>query len=136
MNDDSPKEPMIGQQNRPSPIDFDAPIADFKLKDLMTVVHGQFLEKEQLKEHSKPEKEHFKEQFKELSKPEKEILKGDRFKELSKPEKEFLKGDSIKEFGKPEKELKAEKEIPGLDDVTIDRIAERVADVIKQRGGG
>jgi len=106
------KEPMISQQNRPTAVDFDAPIADFKLRDLHAVINSHLTEKE----ISKTEKEHFKpEQLKpEHFKPEKEFLKPEKEKEFFKPEKEVLKGEKEKEFFKPEKEkehFKPEKEL-------------------------
>jgi hypothetical protein len=107
------KEPMISQESRPTAIDFDMPIADFKLRDLYAVIHGytEYLKPEYFKpeyskpeyskpEYSKPEylkpeyfkPEYFKpEYFKpEHFKPEKEVLKPE--KELSKPEKPFDRG--------------------------------------------
>jgi len=121
------KEPMIGQQNRPTAIDFDAPIANFKLRDLYAVIHSQIHTE---KEHFKPEKE------KEYFKPEKE-------KEHFKPEKEkeYFKPEKEKEYFKPEKELlKPEKELskpelskpidPGL----IEQIVEKVVERLKTKG--
>src|SRR6266851_722928 len=98
------KEPMIGKESRPTAIDFDMPIANFKLRDLHAIIQSQIhLEKE----FHKPEKE------KEFFKPEKEkeVLKGEKEKEHFKPEKEFFKPEKEKEHFKPEKEaLKPEKE--------------------------
>lgn len=122
MSEKKQKEPMIGDQNRPSPIDFDAPITDLTMRDLVSVFHGQFVEKEQVKEYSK------------------EWMKVERIKEWHTKEfkeltfKEVLKGDIIKEFKGPE--LKPEKEVGGIDQTTIEQIAERVADVLERRGRG
>lgn len=117
------KEPMIGQENRPTAIDYDAPIANFKLRDLHAVIYAHLSEKEVLKvekEVHKPEKELFK--------PEKEFHKPE--KELFKPEKEFYKPEHFK----PEKEIlkpeltKPEKTVdPGM----IDQIATKVAQKLK-----
>jgi len=110
------KEPMIGRQDRPTAIDFDAPIANFKLRDLYAVIHSQLhTEKEILKvekEHVKPEKE--KEHFK----PEKE-------KEYFKPEKELLK---------PEKELSKPELSKPIDPRLIDQIVETVIERMKAKG--
>ncbi len=141
------KEPMIGKADRPTPIDYDAPISNFKLRDLVAVVNAQMLEHlkhipEILKpEHIKPEthkpelvkseKEIFKVE-KEFHKPEKEILKVEKEvakpeKELLKPEKEFFKPELTKpEFTKPEKET-------GLGD-PVEQIAQRVVQLMKQQG--
>jgi hypothetical protein len=130
VTDKKPKEPMIGEQNRPSPIDFDTPITELTMRDLATVFQGQFVEKEQVKEFSKPEKEWIKvERLKELQFKE--------FKELQF--KEVFKGDIIKEFKPPElkpPELKPESAAGGIDQATIDQIADRVADVLERRGRG
>lgn len=103
------KEPMIGQESRPTAIDYDMPIANFKLRDLYAVIHShpemikvekETFKPEKEKEQLKPEKE--KEYFK--PEKEKEVMKGEKEKEHFKPEKE-------KEHFKPEKEaLKPEKE--------------------------
>lgn len=145
------KQPMIGQADRPTAIDYDAPITSFKLRDLVAVVNSQMLEylkytpqPEYLKpeifkpehikpEHIKPEKEIFKSE-KELRKPEKELLKAE--KELVKPEKELLKPEKERfkpELSKPEKEW----EIP---DPEIGRLVEliaiRVVEMLKKQGIG
>jgi hypothetical protein len=121
------KEPMIGRESRPTAMDFDAPISNFKLRDLYAVIHGHFTEKEIVKvekEHFKPEKE--KEYFKpekELFKPP-ELLKPERLKpEYFKPEKELLKPE--KELSKPEKPI---------DEGVIDEIATRVAEKLRGQG--
>ena len=134
------KEPMIGQESRPTAIDFDMPIADFKLRDLYAIIHTHLQpeilksEKEQFKEHLKPEKEkeYFKlekEHFKEHLKPEKEkeYFKLEKeFKEHFKPEKEALKPE--KELSKPEKPLG--------DPRVIDQIVTQVVERLKGQGGG
>ncbi|HKI02304.1 MAG TPA: hypothetical protein VKK31_10005 [Thermoanaerobaculia bacterium] len=97
---DEKKEPMIGQDQRPGQIDLDRPLADMKLRDLITILGGAQALPEWLKpERIKPEQlkpETFKpEQLKpELIKPEwwkpewikPEAFKPESFKELSKPE--------------------------------------------------
>jgi Skp family chaperone for outer membrane proteins len=136
------KEPMIGRENRPTAIDYDAPIRDFKLRDLYAVIHSQ-LHAEQLKvekefskvekEIHKVEKEHFK------GEKEKEHFKGEKEKEIHKVEKEFLKGEKEKEFIKPEKEiLKGEKEFSKpekpIDSSVIDQIADAVVQRLRAQG--
>ena len=74
------KEPMIGRASRPSAIDYDAPVSEFKLRDLVAVVNSQMLEfvkytpqPEQLKpEHYKPERYKPETSKPEHVKPEKE----------------------------------------------------------------
>lgn len=143
------KETMINQANRPSAIDYDAPITSFKLRDVISIVNSQMLEvlkytpqpehskpelikPENFKpEQVKPEKEIFKSE-KEFRKPEKELLKAE--KELVKPEKELLKPEKERfkpELSKPEKEW----DIPGFDvDILVDRIALRVVELLKKQG--
>jgi hypothetical protein len=112
------KEPMIEKENRPTAIDYDMPITQFKLRDLLAVIHANLSESFK-PEHFKPE--HFKpEQFK----PEqfKEYLKPERFKENYKPEKEMLKPE--KEGMKPdpwEKEL-------------IENISTRIIEKLQEHG--
>lgn len=122
---DDDKEPMIGKDSRPSSIDEDLPIADWRYRDLVAVIHSEIevIKPEWHKpEHWKPE--HIKpERIKpERIKPEglkPEQLKPERFK----PEKEVLK---------PEKELsKPPFEIEDL----ADQVAERVVRLLKERGG-
>ena len=138
------KETMINQANRPSAIDYDAPISNFKMRDLVSVVNAQMLEimkytpqpehlkPEHLKpEHIKPEKEIFKVE-KEFRKPEKELLKVE--KELVKPEKEILKTEKERfkpELTKPEKEW----EVPGVENL-VEQIAIRVVEMLKKQGLG
>jgi len=103
------KEPMISQTDRPTAIDYDAPITNFKVRDLMAIVHSQF------REYFKPEyfKEYFKpEYFKEAFKPEKET-----FKELDKPEKQVQIPD------------------PGMERL-VESIAVRVVEILKKQGIG
>jgi hypothetical protein len=143
MPAESKKEPMIDQGNRPTPINFDTPLSELKVQDLMMLLGAQTAENAKLtpqpellkpelsKEFSKPEKEHFKELIKgdllkelhkvekEIHKPEKELFKPE--KELNKPEKEFFKP----ELSKPEKEI---------DPRVIDQIAERIEQRLKERG--
>jgi len=102
------KEPMISQTDRPTAIDYDAPITNFKVRDLMAIVHSQF------REYLKPE--YFKpEYFKEYFKPEKEIIKPE--KELDKPEKQVQIPD-------PEMER------------LVESIAVRVVEILKKQGIG
>jgi hypothetical protein len=134
------KEPLISKENRPTAIDYDMPIGNFKLGDLQAVIHAQISEHFKEKE-LKPEKEilkgdHFKENV------EKEISKGDHFKE--KVEKEILKGDHLKEkvekeIRKPEgfkpEGLKPEgfKPEKPIDENTLEQIAEKVAARLRGR---
>lgn len=109
MTDES-KEPMISKGNRPTPIDYDAPISDWQIRDLVALIDAKI-------EVLKPEKE--------LSKPEKEYHKPERYKpEQLKPEKESLKGE--KEYSKPEKEFEIEE--------LLDRFTQRFVDVLKEYG--
>jgi len=142
------KEPMIGKASRPSAINYDAPVSEFKVRDLVALVNSQMLEfakytpqPEQLKpEQYKPERykpETLKPELvkseKELVKPEKELVKAE--KELIKPEKEMLKPEKERmkpELSKPEKEF----EIPDHFEPFIDRIATRVVEILKQQGLG
>ena len=124
------REPTIGQEDRPTAIDYDIPIADFKLRDLVSVIRA----------HLWPEKEFLKPE-KEFHKPEKELFKSE--KEHYKPEKEYWKPEHFKpEHYKPEKEvLKPEKELlkpelskpgPEVGPEVIEQIATRVADILKR----
>ncbi len=137
------KEPMIGQENRPTAIDYDLPIADFKLRDLYAVIQAQIRPE---KEILKTEKEHFKSEKekeiwkveKEHFKPEKEkeLLKGEKEKEFFKPEKEkeLLKSEKEKEFFKPEKEaLKPEKELSKPEKVVDPGLVEQIATAVIER---
>ena len=124
MTDDS-KEPMISRDARPTAVDYDAPIADWRYRDLVAVITSQIeiLKPEQLKpEHWKPEQlkpERFKPEH---WKPEQ--FKPERFKpEQFKPEKEMLKPE--KEYSKPEKPF----DVPDL----VDQIAQRVVEVLVER---
>jgi hypothetical protein len=111
------KEPMIGREQRPTATDFEAPISDMKLRDLMAVIEAQI----------RPEKEILKSE-KEFHKPEKELLKTEkefRKPEGFKPEKEFLKPE--KELSKPEKE--AGRILPEQ----VEQIAQRVAELMKNQ---
>jgi hypothetical protein len=132
------KEPMISQQNRPTAVDFDMPIANFKLRDLHAVINSHLTEKE----ISKVEKETFKpEKEKEHFKPEKELFKPEKEKEHFKPEKEkeIFKAEKEKEHFKPEKEaLKPEKELSKpekpIDQGLVEEIANRVVEKLRAQG--
>ena len=94
------QEPMIDQKHRPSPIDFDAKIADWRVRDLLAIINAYAVEHAKytpIPEYGKPE---FHKPWPERIKPElrkPEILKPEGLKpERFKPEKEFIK---------PEKEL-------------------------------
>jgi hypothetical protein len=140
------KEPMIGQENRPTAIDYDLPIGDFKLRDLYAVIQAHIRPEKEL---LKTEKEHFKsEKEKEILKVEKEYVKPEKEKEILKVEKEYVKPEKEKELLKPEKEkeffkpekeaLKPEKELskpekvfdPGL----VEQIATAVIEKLKAQG--
>jgi hypothetical protein len=129
------KEPMIGQDQRPTPIDFNAELATLKVSEFLSLQWGEIIKVE--KELHKPEKELFKPE-KEFHKPEKEFSKPE--KELSKPEwgkTEGLKVEKevFKELLKPEG-IKGEKELkpdPLLERL-VDQVAARVVSVLKQEG--
>jgi len=137
------KEPMIGQESRPTAIDYDASIADWKVRDLMALIGAQMPHAaEQAK--TTPIPENLKPEFHkpEWVKPEfhkPEWVKPEWFKpekELAKPEKEFFKGE--KEFIKPEKEfLKPELSKPPIQPDPgdlVERVATRVVEILQQRG--
>ena len=112
------KDPMIDPENRPTAIDYDMPVAQFKLRDLLAVVHSNLIEwyKEQKPESLKPE--HLKpERFKEYLKPE-------QMKEIFKPEKEALK---------PEKEGMKPEEKPWETEF-IDKVAVRIIERLQEKG--
>jgi len=118
---------MIGQESRPTAIDYDASIADWKVRDLMALIGAQMPHAaEQAKftpipENLKPEF-HKPEWFKpEWVKP--EGLKPEWFKpEWFKPEKEFLKPELSKPPIQPD---------PGD---LVERVATRVVEILQQRG--
>jgi hypothetical protein len=108
---DQKKEPMIGKSSRPTAIDYDAPLAGMKVRDLLTVLHAHSAE--QAKAHY-------------------EFWKPEHFKELLKPEylkPELYKPDQIKEF----KETVKEKEFVGQTGDPVEELANRVAEVLKSR---
>jgi hypothetical protein len=128
------KQTMIDQESRPTAIDYDAPLADLKIRDLLSIVNA-----------------HLTEQFKhvnpELFKPEKELRKPE--KELYKPEKEFLKPEFFKpellkpEYFKPEllkpELLKPEysKQGPEIDpEQLVEDIAAKVVSALREQGIG
>jgi hypothetical protein len=127
------KEPTISQESRPTAMDYDASIADWKVRDLMALIGAQMPHAaEQAKVTPIPE--NLKPEF---HKP--EWVKPEWFKpekELAKPEKEFFKGE--KEFIKPEKEfLKPELSKPPIQPDPADlveRVATRVVEILQQRG--
>lgn len=131
---DTMKDPMIDRANRPSAIDYEASISDWKVADLLAVItatteRAKYTPIPELKpEDLKPElgKERLKP---ELSKPEKEILKG----ELSKVEKEVLKGE--KEALKGEKEYsKPDPWREQFTDKFVDQVANRVVQILEEKG--
>jgi hypothetical protein len=137
MADQSKKEPMIGKENRPSPIDYDAPLSGMKVRDLLGVLSAH--SSEQVKafpEQFKPE--HFKPEFykPETFKPEQfkpEFYKPETFKpEHLKPE--YVKPEAFKELLKPEFSKPVEKEFPSDPGDIIQQVAERVVNVLKERG--
>ena len=111
------KEPMIGKENRPSAIDYNAPVSGMKLGDVVSAV-GTHLS-EQLKsfpEHIKPE----------LYKP--EYWKPEFWKpEFWKPE--YFKPEAFKP--PVEKEFKPE---GGISEQLVERVVVRVLEALKQRG--
>src|SRR5580765_1518052 len=122
MADQSKKEPMIGKENRPSPIDYDAPLSGMKVRDLLGVLSA----------HSSEQVKAFPEQFKpEHFKP--EFYKPETFKpEHLKPE--HFKPEVYKELLKPEFSKPVEKEFPSDPGDIIQQVAERVVNVLKERG--
>jgi len=154
------KEPMISSENRPTAIDFEAPVSQLKVRELLALVPwGEYfkVEKEITKELHKVEKEHFKPEthkppvnFLEANKTETskaETVKPETFKpEIFKPEisKENFKVEKevSKEAFKPEKEifkellkpegLKGEKEFKPEGD-PIEQIANRVIQKLREQ---
>ena len=154
------KEPMISSENRPTAIDFEAPVSQLKVRELLSLVPwGEYfkVEKEIAKELHKVEKEHFKPEthkppvnFLEANKAEtikaetsKETLKPEITKpEISKPEFSKVEKEVIKEGFKPEKEifkellkpegLKGEKEFKPEGD-PIEQIADRVIQKLREQ---
>lgn len=155
------KEPMISSENRPTAIDFEAPVSQLKVRELLTLVPwGEYfkVEKEIAKELHKVEKEHFKPEthkppapFLEISKAETskaetskaETLKPETVKpELVKPETFKVEKEVSKEGFKPEKEiikellkpegLKGEKEFKPEGD-PIEQIANRVIQKLREQ---
>jgi len=105
-------EPFIEESDRPTPIDYEKPIGELTMRDLLSVIDSRLATGAELAmpgaEWRKPEKELHKEFWKppdvETLKTEKEAIKAE--KEVRKPEKE-----AFKEIFKPEKEsFKPEKE--------------------------
>ena len=151
---DQPTQPMIGKENRPSPIDFNAALGSLNVGQYLALSWGEWLkvEKEISKELHKVEKEHIKEKETHLKETQQEHLKPEQLKpEQFKPEQfkpeyfkpEWVKGgeqlkvekEVIKELVKPEG-LKVEKEFkpdPTLDRL-VEHIAERVVEILQQRG--
>jgi hypothetical protein len=107
-----PKEPMIGKSSRPTPIDYDAPVANMKVKDLLGILSAHAGEQlKTLPEHYKPE--FYKPEY---YKP--DYFKPEYFKEFYKPE--FLKPDYFKgSLGDPGD--------------PIEQFAQRVAEVLKSK---
>jgi hypothetical protein len=103
------KEPMIGKSSRPSPIDYDAPLTNMKVRDLLGILSAH--SGEQAKSHY------------EFYKP--EFYKPDFYKEHFK---EIYKPDTLKEF----KETVKEKEFTNPVD-PVEQLANRVAEVLKNR---
>jgi hypothetical protein len=102
-----PKEPMIGKSSRPTPIDYDAPVGNMKVKDLLGVLSAHAGEQlKTLPEHFKPE----------YYKP--DYFKPEYFKEFYKPE--FLKPDYFKGG-------------PGNPGDPVEQLAQRVAEVLKNK---
>jgi len=150
------KEPMISSENRPTAIDFEAPVSQLKVRELLALVPwGEYfkVEKEITKELHKVEKEHFKPEthkppvnFLEANKTETskaETVKPENFKpELFKPETAKAEKEFSKEFFKPEKEiikellkpegLKGEKEFKPEGD-PIEQIANRVIQKLREQ---
>jgi hypothetical protein len=126
-------EPMIDKENRPSAMDFDTPIADWRVRDLVALIdvmvedHAAFIP---IPEEIKPEGGKGEWRKPEIRKPEwrkPEWRKPEiRKPEARKPEKEILK-----EFLKPEQGLKPE---PFDETDLIERIAQRTAEILRERG--
>ena len=107
------REPMIGKENRPSAIDYNAPVAGMKVGDLLGVVGA-----------------HLSEQVKAFP----EFWKPEYFKpEFWKPE--FFKPEFFKpEVFKPPVEKEFKPEGGGLSDQLIERVTVRVIEALKERG--
>jgi hypothetical protein len=106
------KEPMIGKSSRPTAIDYDAPLAGMKVRDLLGILSAH--SNEQAKTHY------------EFYKP--EYFKPDFYKpESYKPE--LYKPDQAKEL----KETIKEKEFVGVTGDPVEDLATRVAEVLKNR---
>src|SRR5260370_39432408 len=152
---DQPAQPLIGKENRPSPIDFNASLSSLNVGQYLALNWGEWLkvEKEISKELHKVEKEHIKEKETHLKETKNEQVKPELVKsehlkpEFQKPEyfkPEWVKGEhlkvekeAIKELVKPEA-LKVEQDFnpdPNFKRL-VEQIAERVAQILQQRGGG
>jgi hypothetical protein len=105
------KEPMIGKSSRPTAIDYDAPLSGMKVRDLLGILSAH--SGEQAKSHH------------EFYKP--EFYKPDFYKEYFKPE--LYKPDLLKEH----KETIKEKEFTGPTGDPIEQIANRIAEVLKNK---
>ncbi len=101
------KEPMIGKSSRPSPIDYDAPVAGMKLGELIGHLSSHVAAN---REYLKPE--HYKPEF----------YKPDYYKP------EYYKPDFAKEY----KETVKEKEFT-LPVDPVEELANRVAEILKNK---
>ena len=138
------KGPMIDKESRPSPIDYEASIHDWKVRDLLAVVRADAERMKQEPELIKPEwqkPEHLKpERFKpEQFKP--EHFKPERFKpeqlkpEQLKPEKEGLKPEKeVKPDWDQEFEVLVDQLSTRLSAKLGDQIANQVVDVLRKQG--
>lgn len=83
MSDEEQKEPMIGQESRPSQLNLDATISNLTVRQLTDLLRTSFAPEWYKPEHQKEHKEYYKEYYKEHYK---EYLKPEIWKELAKPE--------------------------------------------------
>jgi hypothetical protein len=122
-------EPMIDKESRMNAVDFDQPIGDWRVRDLLALVEALLDDRvglTPLPEEIKPELGKGEWRKPERIKPE---WRKPEFRkpEARKPEKEILK-----EFMKPEQGRKPEVEIDPGD--LVETIAQRTAEIIKERG--
>jgi len=102
---DQKKEPMIGKENRPSAVDYNAPVSGLKVGELVGVMSSHLFE---------------------IWKP--EYYKPEYFKpEFWKPE--FWKPEAFKP--PQEKEFRP---ASGINEQLVEQVAVRVIEVLKERG--
>lgn len=123
------KEPMISKENRPTAIDYEKPVAEYKLKDLLNVVQTHFTEFS---------KENFKEnQFKEFKEPSnKEWFKESHLKETHVKEpvfKNYYNAEGFKE-GKPESKPEGKPDPTELENQWLEKVSARIVKHLEAQG--